>query len=289
MILLQILVNGVIVGSIYGALAIPFAVLYRTRDYLNFFIAALIPFSALVGLSMARAHYPAVVALATAALAGGTLGALYELLVDAPLRRRCASPLVHCVASLCWMIVLINLAAVLWGDALQVFPADWFRRTLSLGGGIQILTAHALTILWLGLASLLTIGFLYYTATGLVFRALISDRTLALARGVDEPSFALPTAAACGAAVAIGATLAAFDTGARPSGGLMILLPAAAAAIVTSRSRLLDAAAWAIAIGILEQLATLFISSRWKDCATLVIIALLLLGWAARQPAARRT
>ncbi len=125
---LQLLVNGLVLGSIYALVALGYTMVYGILELINFAHGEVTMIGAMVGLAMIGLFSDfalpglivVAIGLATAILACAALGALIERVAYRPLRQ--APRLAALITAIGVSIVLQNLAMIIWGRQYIAFP-----------------------------------------------------------------------------------------------------------------------------------------------------------------------
>lgn len=271
----QILLNGVIVGSIYALVAVGFVVVYRSVAMFNF---AQTEYYTLGGMLFATllawAGLPFPVALVLTAAAGGAVGIASERLAFRRLLLVQAPQVNLIIASIALAIILRSLVLLAWGPDARRVPSlgdDPVRLAGLLVTPQQgfVVVATAATV---GVVSLL----LHRTRLGLALRATASNRTVAGLMGVPL-GLVLPVAFALSAGLgALGGVLIAPILLAQFSMGQAILVKAFAAAILGGLASLPGVIVGGLVVGLAENLAGAYVSSAYKDVVAFAVLLLVL-------------
>ena len=108
----QLLVNGLIAGSIYALVALGFGLIYSTTRFFHFAHAAIFTTGAYLAYSGWLLGLSLYIAIPLAVIGTSILGALLEVGVYRPLRRKGASSLILLLASLGLLIVIQNAISI---------------------------------------------------------------------------------------------------------------------------------------------------------------------------------
>lgn len=206
--LLQLIFQGVALGSQYALIALGFVVIYKATGVINFAQGGFVLVGAYLAYNFNQTwDLPFAVALVMAMAAGGLLGAVVERVL---LRRMVGEP------AFAVLMITIGLLFVLE----QASTSVWGFDNLNLGDPWGIDTVEVAD-LNLAVADLWTIGlaaaamaaffaFFRYTATGVAMRATAIDQEAAVAQGISAGRiFALAWAVSGAVAALGGITLAA--------------------------------------------------------------------------------
>lgn len=273
--MLQYVITGISIGSLYALLGLGLALTYRSTRVLNFAqgeFAMLLAFTSyflLVGAGLS--WWSALLIVATASLVLGA--AVYNVLVF-PLRHRDEERLA--IMTLGLKLAVTGIAAWWFGPGSRVFPRLSPVSSYT-AGGIVIGSSQALTIV-AGLAAMAVITlFLRYVPMGLAMRAAAENLAVAQLLGVN---LRVVGSAAWVAAMLIGAvTGVLFASTTLLSPFLMgeAILKAFAALILGGMRSVPGVIAGGFIVGILESLTAYFISPVFQDSVSLVLIILVLL------------
>jgi branched-subunit amino acid ABC-type transport system permease component len=204
----------------------------------------------------------------------GFLGYLADKIVFRPLRRKQASNLVLFLASLGLFTLLQAILAILFTSQFQTLIL--YVPTYEIVGAA--ITRVQLIIILVGIISfggLLTI--LQYTKFGKAVRAISDDEEVAKIVGINTDKiiglvFFIGSALAGLAGILIG-----FDTGLRPTMGLLILLEGAVASIIGGIGNVYGGVLGSFLLAFAENFGVWKIPSEWKAAITFSILLILLL------------
>jgi branched-chain amino acid transport system permease protein len=207
--LIQILVEGALVGLVYGLLAVSFVVIYRASRIVNLAQGEVLVFGALFlwtftfGLDALGYRPPIAVALVATGLACVAFGLALERFVFRPLISQPAFAIF--MASIALLILLRGIAQLVWTAETRSFPVILpsgafnvgpllVNTRMAIGGALTLLVAFGLSY------------FFTHTRQGLRLAAVAEDHATALSLGVSV-RWAIAVAWILGALVA---TLAAI-------------------------------------------------------------------------------
>jgi branched-chain amino acid transport system permease protein len=218
--LLQIMIDGGLVGLVYGLVAVSFVVIYRGSKIVNLaqgevlVIGALLLWTFTLGASKFGLHIPLMAGIALTLVACVAFGLILERLVFRPLIGQ--PPFAIFMAGIALLVMLRGLAQLVWTAETRPFP--------------QILPSGALTIGPFLVSSRLLIGGLFTLALapalnlfftrsrhGVRLAAVAEDHNTALSLGVSVRSaiaiaWILGTVVAtCGAVVLLSGRVVSLD------------------------------------------------------------------------------
>lgn len=270
----QLLIYGVVLGSIFALGAIGLSLTYGILNFANFAhgdtmtVGAYLALLFKVGLG-----WPLWAALPTAMACTAEVAVLIDRGVYERLRSRGGVTLL--IASVGVALVLRNLVQAIWGP-----DTHFYKQGIQLPIrllGLRIKPDH-LTIA--GVALVLVVGvhlFLRYTKLGKAMRAMADNPDLARVSGIDTGRVVAWTWALGSALAAAAGVLLGLDTQLSPQMGWNILLPVFAAVILGGIGSPYGAMAGGMIIGIAQELSTLVISTAYKPVVAFVLMILILL------------
>ncbi len=268
--LLQYVVTGITVGSLYAMVAIGFNIIYNVTEVINL---AQGEFVMLGGLVMVFVHVslgmPLVLAFCLTVVLVTAVGMLLDRLAVRPVRN--PSVLTLIIATIGASIVIKGAAMLIWGKDPFDLPA-FSGRTPILFGGASIQPQY----LWvIGFLIVVAVGLTYFfnkTIVGKAMNACADNPNAARLVGINVQhmvllSFAL--SAAIGAVAGITMTpiaLMEYDRGA------MLAVKGFGAAILGGLGSFAGAICGGLILGLIESLGAGLLSSGYKDAYALIVL-----------------
>jgi branched-chain amino acid transport system permease protein len=218
--LLQIMIDGGLVGLVYGLVAVSFVVIYRGSKIVNLaqgevlVIGALLLWTFTLGASKVGLHIPLVAGIALTLVACVAFGLILERLVFRPLIGQ--PPFATFLASIALLVMLRGLAQLVWTAETRPFPQILPSGALTIG---PFLVSSRLLIGGLFTLALATALDLFFTRSrrGVRLAAVAEDHNTALSLGVSVRSaiaiaWILGTVVAtCGAVVLLSGRVVSLD------------------------------------------------------------------------------
>jgi branched-chain amino acid transport system permease protein len=273
----QLLLNGIIAGSIYSLVALGFSIIYQTTRFFHFAHGAVYTFGAYFAyLFYTQLGVDRVIAFPLACLATMLLGGALELGIYKPMRTRKATDLTLLIASLGLYILLQNVISMVWGDDTKTM------RTGEVVEGHEFLGARitdiqiVIILTSLGLITLISL-MLAQMKFGKALRALANDHELARLSGVNSDRYILYAFAIGSFLAAVAAIMISFDTDMTPTMGFNALVMGVIAVIVGGINSLPGAALGGLFIGLAQNLGVYWLPSKWQDTIAFAILILFLL------------
>ncbi len=274
--LMQQLVNGLALGSIYALIALGYTMVYGIIGMINFAYGEIFMFGAYAGLVLALTNYVNVyVALLGATFITMVLGVVIERIAYKPLRR--SSRLSALISAIGVSLFLSSFMVRVKGPNTRGFPKLFENRIFEIGN-FQI-TIYQIVII--GVAGLLMLGlhlFVTYSKTGRAMRACSQDQDAAKLMGVNvDRVISITFAIGSGLAGAAGVLAGIYFNAVQPYMGLLAGLKAFAAAVLGGIGSIPGAMIGGLMIGLAEILGITVNLSEYKDAFAFTILILVLL------------
>jgi branched-chain amino acid transport system permease protein len=277
MLFIQLLVNGIFVGSVYALLGLSFATIFATTKIWHFAQGAVYTLGAYCLLvTTAFLGLPFLLAVPIAMAIAAALGIAAMLFLYRPLQRLGGTPLVMVMASLGIMIIADNLLVLAFGPtgySIDVpVPEPTIVGGVFLTGG-QIVAPIAAAIL---VAAYL--AFLFFSRSGRRLRALIDNEELMLLNGIDTAHLKLVAFGAGSLLLPAAAALfIASGSGISPYIGIPAVLTGAMAMFFGGVDSIEGSALAGFMIGIIESLAAFILPTEWQTAITYALVLLFLM------------
>ena len=289
-ILLQQLLNGLILGSLYALVALGYTMVYGILELINFAHGEIVMLGAMVSVTilaaLAALGVPVPLALLAALLGAVAVcvmtGVLVERIAYRPLRN---SPrLAPLITAIGVSIVLQNLAMIVWGRQYLSFPPVLDIEIYDIAGA----TVTNVQIAIVAVAGLVMGGLLLLvqrTRLGRAMRATAQNREVAGLMGVDVNRVIAATFAVGSALAAVaGLLIAAYYGIAHYNMGFILGLKAFSAAVLGGIGNIPGALLGGLLLGIIESLGAGyigdltggFLGSHYQDIFAFFILILVL-------------
>lgn len=274
--LIQTLISGLSLGSIYALIALGYTMVYGIAKMLNFAHGDVIMIGAYAGIvAVAQLGLPPVIAVVLSIVICAVLGMLIEFLAYKPLRA--APPLSVLITAIGVSYFLQNSALLIWKAAAKTYPpvvagaVQLFNGQLTISY-ISLLTIAACIVIMLALTT-----FVSKSKMGKAMRACSEDKGAAQLMGINVNSTISATFAIGSALAAIaGVLLCSFNTSLMPTTGSMPGIKAFTAAVFGGIGSIPGAMLGGILLGLIEQLSKVYISTLWSDAVVFGVLVLVL-------------
>ena len=276
--LLQQIINGLSLGSVYALIAVGYSLVYSILLFSNFAHGG---FLVVGGYAcyylLTQQGYGIVLASAGAILASGLVAVLTERLAYKPIRERTSMTLYLLIASMGVSIVIENIFVIVVGGRFRALPQDTFPSgVFSLGGGVTVNASDTLSlavaVVFLGALQL----FLSRTRWGLAIRAAACDLRTAGLMGVNVTLLIGIVFFVAGLLAAVGGIFLSAKYSLYPQLG-NITIKAFIAAVIGGLGSLPGAVLGSLILGLAEMLTAGFVSSQMRDMVVFSMLVVMLL------------
>lgn len=276
MLLFQLIINGLIRGSIYALVALGFALIYRGARAFHIAHGGIYTTGAYALFSFAAVlNWSLPIAVFSALFITVIVGLISEEAVYYPFYKRKASSSVVIIASLGIYIFIANVIALFYGNETKIVFSG-ISKSYSAGDLIVtkmqviqfIVAVLALTGTWL---------FLRRQRYGQMIKALANNPLLAEVLGMDIRNIRRLIFGLGSLLAGIAAILVASDVGIDPWVGMSMLLAGAVAMIVGGVDKWEGAILGGFLLGLIQAVAIWKFSARWQNTVTFIVLILFLL------------
>lgn len=269
----QLILNGLMAGTILAIPAIGLTALFAVLRFTNFALASHMTIGAFAGyVANTSFGMPIVPALVAAFVIAGLVGALSDEFVLKPLRA--AGFITTAIGSIALTIALENLVRFAFGNQMRGFDLPLRRDWVINGLRVSPQQVENLIIAVIVMAMLF--AFLALTRTGKAMRAVADNPMLAAIKGIDADMVARLVSFVAMGLAGIGGMLIGLDTTIDPLVGFKTILSIFAAAVVGGMGSIPGAVIGALVIGVGEELSLLFLSPAYRTAVGFIAILLVL-------------
>lgn len=272
---LQLVVQGLAIGAIYGLVALGFVLIINAVNVVNFAQGEFLMLGGFVGLTFGvTLGMPYWAVLVCTVLVFAVLGIVFDKIIYQPLRG--GDFATHLIGTLAAALIIRNVAQHIWGPEARSYYEPFQQKIFEVDGVIinpQHLLILAMTVLLVGTLYY----FLYRTGLGRLMRATAQDRDTARLLGVKVGSIATMAFAMSltigGVAGVVVAPLFLVDLNV----GFMAGLKAFIATIIGGWGSIPGALLGGILVGLVEIFATHFFTASFKDPVAFGVLMLFLI------------
>jgi branched-chain amino acid transport system permease protein len=282
-VLLQQIVNGLVVGSVYALVALGYTMVYGILQLINFAHGEIVMIGALTALVTTKALTGAgvpdvmalIIAIFVAMVVCAVAGMLIEHIAYRPLRN--APRLAPLITAIGVSILLQQLAILVFGRNYFSFPEIIPKTPIQIG--VVTVTMNEIVIF---IASIvLMTGLLWLvnkTKIGTAMRATAENQKVAGLMGIDINKIIAFTFAIGSGLGAIAGVMVASNYGqAHYYMGFMLGLKAFTAAVMGGIGNLWGAVVGGLILGLVENVGLIFVRGDYKDIFAFVVLVLVLI------------
>ncbi len=277
---LQLVISGLVVGSIYSAVALGFVIIYKSTRVVNFAQGEFLMVGAYVCYAfLVQMHLPFWVALLLTILFSMVLALLIERLI---LRPMIGEPIISIImVTIGLSLVLRSAVSVVWGTDILVYEPKLFPQEMITMLGVPV----SLEFVWCFVLSIFLLAvfsvFFKYSKAGVAMRATAFNQQVAQSMGISVKHIFALSWVISAVVSGIGGVLIGNINGINNSlfhFGLKVF----PATILGGLDSILGGALGGIIIGVLENLSdgffkTYFDLSGVKEVAPYVILVIILM------------
>jgi branched-chain amino acid transport system permease protein len=288
-VLVQLLVTGLALGSMYGLVALGYHITWATSRTMNFsqghavMVGAVIAWALVVGLG-----WPLPAGLLATLVALAAFGALIERVAVRPFFRA-ASP-AWLLSTIACGIIAENVAQLLFGKDARAFPSALTQRPILVGGAGFYPQELLIPVVGLGLMALVQL-FYHRTRYGRQLKAVAWNAEAAGLMGINVPRAVMASYALSALLAGVAGVLLAPLLNVAPTMGTIIGLKAFAVAIIGGLASAPGIVLAGLGYGLLEAVVAGYVSTGAREIVgfALVIAVLVVRPWGLLgAPPARR-
>ena len=271
MLALQLAINGLALGALYALAAVGVALIFWTTRVFHIahggtYLIAAYSFVALYERSV-------ILALVVSLLAAAAFGWGLNKFIYRPIQRSRESFFTLFVASFGVLIIVTNVAAIWAGSGAKQLESPFGRFEV---GFVQI---SWVSVIALVTTAILLVGlnfFLEKTETGVGLRAMADNVELVDLLGLNRRRYAAVAFVLGSVLVVPAAILTTYLQGLTPQFGLRIATIALIVSIAGGVGSLAGAVVGSILLGLVDNLATLYVNATWAAAIGFVVLLAIL-------------
>ncbi len=272
--ILQFVLSGITMGSIYAIVALSFTIIFNATGVVNFAQGDFAMVAGLTAASLAGAGLPVLVAVGVALLATGTVGAVVFAATVAPIPR--APHFTAIAVTIGVSIVIQKCAQFVWGTDSYTLPPVGGQQPVAIAGAT--ITPQALLIL-AAAALLMALLYLFFkhTRAGQALMACADNREAAGLVGIDVrrvrfQAYVLGCLLGALAGILVTPVITMSNTA-----GLALTLKGFSASVLGGFGSAVGAVVGGLVLGLLEALSAGLLSSSYQNLIALVAVVLILM------------
>ncbi len=274
--MLNYLINGISLGSVYAIIALGYTMVYGIAKMLNFAHGDVIMVGGYVAFcTTSYLGWPVIPAVLMSIFVCMVLGIVIERLAYKPLRT--ATSLAVLITAIGVSYFLQNVALLIWTSNPKVFPNMVTLPSLVIGD-IQISSVALVTIAACIIIMIVLTLFTNKTKMGKAMRAVSEDKDAAQLMGINvNATISLTFAIGSGLAAIAGVLLCSAYPTLMPTTGSMPGIKAFTAAVFGGIGSIPGAMLGGILLGIIEIFGKAYISTQLSDAIVFSVLIIILL------------
>ncbi len=277
MVFVQLLLNSIIIGSIYALVASGFSLIYSTNRIMHFAHGASVIASAyFLFLLFTKNQINFTLACILTIIFAGLLGYIMYRLIYVPLKNRKSSNVILLMASVAVLILIENLILLLFGADVKTINLIQVSEGLNFLGAriteLQIIIIIVSIIILIGLYILMK-----KTTIGKHMRAVADNEQLANIMGISTKKIASFSFIIGSALAGIAGILIALEQNLEPSMGVGLMIKGFAGAIIGGVTSVPASVAGSYLLGFAENFGIWYLPSGYKDAIAFILLFLFLL------------
>jgi branched-chain amino acid transport system permease protein len=271
----QLLVDGIRFGLLIAMAAVGLSLIFGTTGLTNFAHGELVTIGAIVAWYVnVSGGVPLIPAAIIAMIAGAAIGALNELALWRPLRRRGTGLIAALVVAIGLSLLLRYLIQIVYGGRSNPYQVATGR---AVDYGIFTLTNRALVSIIVSIVVLVLVALmLQRTKIGKAMRAVADNRDLAASSGIDVNRVILVVWMMGGALAALGGVLLGLSDQVQWDMGFRLLLLMFAGVTLGGLGTAYGALVGSLIVGVFVQMSTLVIPNDVKYVGGLLLLIVIL-------------
>lgn len=270
----QLVINGLVTGSIYVLVALSLSLLFGILGIPDFSQGAVLMLGGFVSYFLVTGGVSLFLAIPLAMVVVGIFGVVVSRLTFSYLEER--SEVALLILALALFIVYQNAASLLWTSKTRTFDIpEILSGSFGLFGG----SASYANWLVIVLALLMVVAihlFTQYTLTGTAMRALAQDRDTAYLMGINVKRITMLTFGVASALSAMAGGLLGAIFSIDPFMGTGEILRAFVIIILGGAGNILGATVGAYFLGLLESFSTFYITDRFTTAIVFLTVMVIL-------------
>jgi branched-chain amino acid transport system permease protein len=275
--IIQQLVNGISLGSIYALIALGYTMVYGIVKLINFAHGDVFMIGAFIGFfAITKFHLDFFSALIISMVVCALLGVVIERIAYKPLRN--ATRIAALITAIGVSLLIEYGTIYIRGAQPEAYPSNVLpSKDLNLFG-VEI-NSQSLFILFISVVLMVILQFIVHkTKTGKAMRAVSEDMDAARLMGINvdntiSATFAIGSALAGAAGVIFGV----YYTKIEPLMGIIPGLKAFVAAVLGGIGNIPGAMVGGLLLGVIESLVSALGYSLWRDAVAFIVLILILI------------
>lgn len=275
--LIQVLISGVLIGCIYGLIALGYSLIYKASGLMSFAQGDMLTLGAFLGYTFYGVlKIPFAISLIIVMFLMFLFGLAVERGIIRTLLKNNVMPVYIVLATIAIAYIIQNSAMLLWGTQTLAYPSIFPNMETVNIFGVQVQTVALLCIV-LSLVCMLALHlFMTHTKYGTAMRAAAMDPKAARACGINVSFSTGITWGLSAGIAAMGGMLIGPIYGVYTLLGAIIGRKGFASAVIGGYGNMYGAIVGGILLGLVETITSAYLSSAYKDIIAYSLLLLFL-------------
>ncbi|MBI9030783.1 branched-chain amino acid ABC transporter permease [bacterium] len=276
MLLIQLLINGIIMGAVYSLASLGFAIVYNTTKIFHIGYSALYMIAPYffwqlytkLGLNISLSIFVSII-----------LTMIISILIDKtiyqPLFIKKSSSNVVTISSIGVVTIIVNVIAMIFGNETKILNSD-IANTIKFSG---MIVTYPQVYQFISSIIIIIIFFIVLKKTnlGIIIRAFSNNDVLVQIMGINILRTRLLLFGISGIMIAIAGLSISYDVGMDPYIGMPMLLNVIVAFIIGGIGSFAGPLIGGFFIGVIQALTIWMFSSKWQSAITFIILIIFLI------------
>ena len=273
----QLVINSIIIGSIYALVAAGFSLIYTTNKYIHFAHGISISLSAyLLFAFFSLLEIPFIISSVLTIILTALFGTAMFLFIYSPLKKNKASNVILLIASLAMLMLFQNIFHLIFGSQVKSLSYIKIQTGLNILGA-KITMLQIIIILVSAIFFILLMIFMKYAKLGKEMRAVADNNELASIIGINPKITAIYSFIIGSAMAAIGGILIALEQNISPTMGTELMIKGFTGAIIGGIGSVAAAIPGSYILGFIENFGVWLLPSGYKPAIAFSILFIFLL------------
>jgi len=270
----QLIMNGLIIGSIYALVATGFSLIYNVTKFVHFAHGSVVAFAAYIFYLLIKLGLGLPLSIILTIIIASIFGAVIDWIVYRPLRKRKASAAVLLIASIGLMILLNSAILAVAGADVKSIPITnpvfdvWGARITQL------------QVIIIGMVFLLLIGlyfFMKHTKLGKAMRATADNNAVAQTVGINPQKMYTYVFMIGSGLAGVAGILVGLEQNLFPEMGTSMIIKGFTGAVIGGMSSVPGSVAGSLFVGLVENIGIWWLPSGYKDAIAFALLFVFLL------------
>ena len=270
----QLIMNGLIIGSIYALVATGFSLIYNVTKFVHFAHGSVVAFAAYIFYLLIKLGLGLPLSIILTIIIASIFGAVIDWIVYRPLRKRKASAAVLLIASIGLMILLNSAILAVAGADVKSIPITnpvfdvWGARITQL----QVIIIAMVFLLLIGLYL-----FMKHTKLGKAMRATADNNAVAQTVGINPQKMYTYVFMIGSGLAGVAGILVGLEQNLFPEMGTSMIIKGFTGAVIGGMSSVPGSVAGSLFVGLVENIGIWWLPSGYKDAIAFALLFVFLL------------